>query len=717
MLPIDRLRRLVAGAAVVAACACSADAPPDSEADAREVADLPEVTGPLDSDGDGIPDELEDLNRNGVFDEGTNETDFLNPDTDGDSLPDGEEDSNRNGRVDRGETDPRLADTDGDGLDDAEEPRLGTDALNPDTDGDGLSDGVEVHVTGTDPLNPDTDGDGVPDGDEDINGDGVLDPGETSPTRVDTDGDGTPDGQESVPVACARANEPGTTTIADRDGDWHLLVPAAFAEAGVYSEASGEDRLLRAGWFDAGEASVYGFVVSKRPDPGLRNAVLQAEAELTRLARRHRMRSSSVSGSLTWDGSSGALVAMGWTSVTPLTGSQARDRIAASLLVTTTDTPRGAPPSGGVTAERWETSFHVARRSDDRVVITGVVHPEGAAVDDVVARLVSDVADGTATAQFGDGTTRWCGPQPIEEQVVPVDFLWVVDASESMLDDRAAVAGATELFFTTLDRSFVDFRLGVVSTNMRNEEWLRVSPGFSRRAEDFDAQMRRPPRQFGQPAFEFGIATASNVIRLAASHLATADVGWRPSARRVLVFLTDEDDQSVKDSDDSRCEVAVDPTLAGCPVVSDFVALLESEDVTAFAITGDLPSGCSSTSGPGFAEEAGAAYIRAALASGGSFASICAEDLAAAANGIIQSSFGAVSRYELPDTPIAATLRVVRNGLPLPRSIHDGWQYDARSNSIVFHGSARPALGDELGVGYRRFVDATDDPSGWIPPE
>jgi hypothetical protein len=77
-----------------------------------------------DSDNDGLLDVVEDRNLNCLVD--ADETDPYSADTDGDGLTDADEDVDRNGRVDlrRGETSPVIADTDGDGLLDGEE-RLG----------------------------------------------------------------------------------------------------------------------------------------------------------------------------------------------------------------------------------------------------------------------------------------------------------------------------------------------------------------------------------------------------------------------------------------------------------------------------------------------------------------------------------------------------------------------------------------------------------------
>ena len=83
----------------------------------------------------------------------------------------------------------------------------------------------------TDPNDADTDDDGIPDEEEDANGNGIVDAGETNPCLADTDGDGIQDGTESgVTVGTADTNpavfvpdlDPATTTnplLADSDGD------------------------------------------------------------------------------------------------------------------------------------------------------------------------------------------------------------------------------------------------------------------------------------------------------------------------------------------------------------------------------------------------------------------------------------------------------------------------------------------------------------------
>ncbi|MBK9262615.1 MAG: DUF11 domain-containing protein [Polyangiaceae bacterium] len=229
-----------------------------------------------DSDGDGILDGTEmgfDCSNQATnpaanncvpdADMGTTTTSPVNPDTDFGGVPDGVEDFNKNGTIDPGEGDPNdpsddgnIKDSDGDGLPDDYETSIGSDPNDADSDDDGVPDGQEINPaedtdgdglinvldadsdndglwdgtemgfdcsnadtdttknrcipdaddgsTTTDPLDRDTDDGGISDGAEDFDKDGTVDPGEGDPndpsddtTIVDTDGDGLSDDFEN----------------------------------------------------------------------------------------------------------------------------------------------------------------------------------------------------------------------------------------------------------------------------------------------------------------------------------------------------------------------------------------------------------------------------------------------------------------------------------------------------------------------------------------
>lgn len=149
-----------------------------------------------DTDGDGIPDGIE-VGVPWLDADPTTTTDPLHADTDRGGLSDGAEDADQNGRVDPGESDPNdpldapfEPDSDGDGVPDAFEQLSGTDPFDPDSDGDGIPDGIDGYADTDgdgliDALDPDSDDDGIPDGLEDLNANGLLDPGETDPKRPD----------------------------------------------------------------------------------------------------------------------------------------------------------------------------------------------------------------------------------------------------------------------------------------------------------------------------------------------------------------------------------------------------------------------------------------------------------------------------------------------------------------------------------------------------
>lgn len=101
------------------------------------------TTNMLDSDNDGLSDNLENMTL----------TDTHDADTDDDGIPDGVEDANHNGIVDVGETDPCNIDTDGDGIQDGTELGYTVNDIGQDTDTSIFQPDPDPFIT-TDPTDP-----------------------------------------------------------------------------------------------------------------------------------------------------------------------------------------------------------------------------------------------------------------------------------------------------------------------------------------------------------------------------------------------------------------------------------------------------------------------------------------------------------------------------------------------------------------------------------
>ncbi len=127
---------------------------------------LGETNPGIDTNGDGIPDGY-DTDADGLSDgfELRYGTDPTNSDTDSDCILDGIEDLNRDGQYNMGtETDARNSDTDGDGLPDG---WVASSGLGEDLNCDGIrNQDADGRYLETDPRNPDSDLDGISDYDE-----------------------------------------------------------------------------------------------------------------------------------------------------------------------------------------------------------------------------------------------------------------------------------------------------------------------------------------------------------------------------------------------------------------------------------------------------------------------------------------------------------------------------------------------------------------------
>lgn len=231
----------VAATGALALADSDADTSTETAADTKAdtpVAPVTTTTDFIDADNDAISDETErslgtdpendDSDGDGIKDNIELGTDLKTPvDTDGDGIIDALDEDDDNDTISTMDettngTDPRSADSDADGLSDTIENKttgkLGTDPMNPDSDGDGLNDAAEV---GPDPENPiDTDNDGIIDAlDDDDDNDGIPTSLElklnSDPINADSDGDGIKDGDE--------LGESGMPADTDGDGVIDLI--------------------------------------------------------------------------------------------------------------------------------------------------------------------------------------------------------------------------------------------------------------------------------------------------------------------------------------------------------------------------------------------------------------------------------------------------------------------------------------------------------------
>lgn len=160
-------------------------------------------------DSDGIDDDVEDLNGNGIFTDDDTDADgtpnYLDTDDDNDGYPTALEGDNSFDTDNDSVPDYLDIDSDNDGI-------LDSDELFADTDGDGINNRID----------DDDDNDGIPTIEEDTNNNGQFDTGETDFLNFDTDGDGLSDGDEDLNAngkVDAGETDPNVVNIVDNDGD------------------------------------------------------------------------------------------------------------------------------------------------------------------------------------------------------------------------------------------------------------------------------------------------------------------------------------------------------------------------------------------------------------------------------------------------------------------------------------------------------------------
>ncbi len=591
--------------------------------------DPDETSGILkDTDGDGIEDGVEDLDRDGARQ--PTESDPLLVDTDGDQLPDGAEDANFNGVREAFETAAYDPDTDCDGLSDGDEVNTyNTSPLDPDSDGDGLLDGLEVGITGpvagagcavslpadldpstkTDPRDRDSDGDGRTDGEEDSNGNGRVDDGETDPLVADTDGDNVNDGDEvligtdpldptdpdagrggAIDTVCAARNAEAISLTAGPA--WTIATAPSTAYTAVTVDAAGSGVTV-AGLDDP--SGVAGFVVRLPLVGGVGSGAAEQAAGVL-----GRASAGAAAADLTWsarisgrtvtthdgfDASVSNLIDVGASVGSPTAG-EVRNRVVALVTALSASDFTGLSADSGDTAAAFVVSLGlIVRAAVPELVVVGAVLP---AVDfddpaDDRSVLIDDLTNGTAIAVPGAGTGTGCdgfvgGDQP------RADFIWMADISSSTDDDRDNISNAAQTIFDELGNNDIDFRMGVVPHSANPLQTTTGAgvlrgAGFVRDRAEFVANLGDTS---DLDACEFGLSAVQAAIDRALPKTAVGaaedPLRLREGASVAVIYISDEYAQEVTDGDAEDCFSYDPPCETG---VDDFFT--NGQSVCAFA--------------------------------------------------------------------------------------------------------------------------------------
>jgi hypothetical protein len=275
------------------------------------------------------------------------------------------------------------------------------------------------------------------------------------------------------------------------------------------------------------------------------------------------------------------------------------------------------------------------------------------------------------------------------EALSGVDFLWILDNSGTMSGEQSRLTSSIDGIMTLFEESVADYRLGVITTDIEDEEHRGKLQG--------EPTVLGPDTPSLTEAFLANAAVGTEGSRkeqgFEALRLAMTDAlddgsnegFFRYEAALQVVIVSDEDDHG----EDLVTDVVV--------ALNDLVP--DPAQFSIHAVVGDEPTGCLA---PDASAEAGLRYLEAARLTEGFNGSICLDDWTDLLEGIGLAALGLVNSFVLTYEPDLDSLEVTVDEVVIPQRAVDGWQYDPGENSIRFTRYAIPRAGMEVVASYHR---------------
>ena len=281
-----------------------------------------------------------------------------------------------------------------------------------------------------------------------------------------------------------------------------------------------------------------------------------------------------------------------------------------------------------------------------------------------------------------------------------VDIVLMVDNSSSMSQYQTKFSDEVPAMIDSLNRLGMDYNFAVVTSDMRTGGsggmFLGSPKVLSKNTANLVNLLKARVLQ-GQAGsdLERGLQSVQEV--LSPNYLANDGAGFlRSDALLAIIALSNEDDYSSASISSLKTFFdTLKPKFKGTTQawIMNFIGVP------------DLASSCSTALGGGY-KEPGLRYIELAQYTGGTIQAICDTSLAYAVDNVRKRIVEVLTDYYLGRRPKIDTIVVKKNGVVVPRSNVNGWDFLPDNNVVRFYGTSVPSVGESITVDFTP-MDAT----------
>lgn len=288
--------------------------------------------------------------------------------------------------------------------------------------------------------------------------------------------------------------------------------------------------------------------------------------------------------------------------------------------------------------------------------------------------------------------------QQFDQQVTyakDVDVLWVIDTSRSMDEHQDLLAQQMDIFVDALKGTELNFQIAATTMDMGSggEKGKFVAqdgtPAILRGDNPQLKSLLEGRIRLGQAGSLVERGREAMKAALSSPNITTGpNQGFlRPNALLVVIFLTNEEDESAETDYAGFLDQIRPPLASG-----------ERSWIAHFmGVTPDDPS-CKTSKFD--YSSVGYKYIDLVNQSSGAVESICDANFARALTNVKARVLEIATEFKLDRKPIISSIRVVVNGQAVPESADNGWTYFEANNSIRFHGTAVPKPGSGIKIDF-----------------